>query len=111
MVSDVTVADDQQDFYLEQILVAPQHNRISLGEHSLQLQPKVMAVLVYLARHQDRVISAEELMDELWKGRVVTPSSVQKSMNSLRNALAELAGDREFVAHFSKRGYQLVVPV
>lgn len=111
MVSDVTAADDRQDFYLEQILVAPQHNRISLGERSLQLQPKVMAVLVYLARHQERVISAEELMDELWKGRVVTPSSVQKSMNSLRNALAELAGDREFVAHFSKRGYQLVVPV
>ena len=110
-VPNVTATDDQQDFYLGEILVAPQHNRISLGESSLKLQPKVMAVLAYLARHQDRVISAEELMDELWKGRVVTQSSVQKSMNSLRNALAELVGDREFVAHFSKRGYQLVMPV
>jgi DNA-binding winged helix-turn-helix (wHTH) protein len=107
---DVTATDDRQDFYLGEILVAPQHNRISLGERALKLQPKVMAVLTYLARHQERVIGAEELMDELWKGRVVTPSSVQKSINSLRNTLAELAADQEFVAHFSKRGYQLVLP-
>jgi DNA-binding winged helix-turn-helix (wHTH) protein len=109
-IAAVTSADERQNFYLDEILVSPQHNRVALGERSLRLQPKVMAVLAYLAQHQERVISAEELMDQLWKGRVVTPSSVQKSINSLRSTLAELAGEREFVAHFSKRGYQLVVP-
>ncbi len=70
-----------------------------------------MAVLCYLARHSDRVVSSDELLDQVWQGRVVTHASVQKSINALRNALAELAGDGEFVAHYSKRGYQLVVPV
>lgn len=92
-------------------MVSPPHNQLSLQGRTLSLQPKVMAVLCYLARHSDRVVSNDELLDQLWQGRVVTHASVQKSMNTLRNALAELAGQREFVAHFSKRGYQLVVPV
>lgn len=103
--------DDQSPFYLGDILVSPPHNQLSLQGRTLSLQPKVMAVLCYLARHSDRVVSNDELLDHVWQGRVVTHASVQKSMNTLRNALAELAGEREFVAHFSKRGYQLVVPV
>ncbi len=91
--------------------MSPPHNQLSLQGRTLSLQPKVMAVLCYLARHSDRVVSNDELLDHVWQGRVVTHASVQKSMNTLRNALAELAGEREFVAHFSKRGYQLVVPV
>ncbi|HRH76609.1 MAG TPA: hypothetical protein PK129_04600, partial [Cellvibrionaceae bacterium] len=35
----------------------------------------------------------------------------QKSINALRTALTELAGEQEFVAYFSKRGYQLMQPV
>lgn len=103
--------DDQSPFFLGDILVSPPHNKLSLEGRTLSLQPKVMAVLCYLARHNDRVVSNDELLDQVWQGRVVTHASVQKSMNTLRNALAELAGEREFVAHFSKRGYQLVVPV
>jgi DNA-binding winged helix-turn-helix (wHTH) protein len=103
--------DDHSRFLLADIVVSPPHNQLSLQGRTLSLQPKVMAVLCYLARHSDRVVSNDELLDQVWQGRVVTHASVQKSMNTLRNALAELAGEREFVAHFSKRGYQLVVPV
>lgn len=106
----MTSTDDNNHFWIGDIGVSPQHNQLVLGGHTLTLQPKVMAVLYYLAQHQDRVISNEELIDEVWKGRVVTHGSVQKSMNSLRNAFTELAGEQEFVAHYSKRGYQLVVP-
>lgn len=102
---------EQKPFLLGEIAVSPQHNKLSLQGRSLALQPKVMAVLCYLAKHQDRVVSSEELLDKVWAGRVVTHASVQKSINALRNALSELAGEGEFVAHFSKRGYQLLLPV
>ena len=39
------------------------------------------------------------------------PSLGAKSINALRTALTELAGEQEFVAYFSKRGYQLMQPV
>lgn len=102
------ITNDQQ-FLLGELRVEPARNCLWLGERQLSVQPKVMEVLQYLAAHQERVVSSEELMNQLWKGRIVTQGSVQKSINSLRKALSELLGDEEIVAHYSKRGYQLLL--
>lgn len=96
-------------FMLGDVKVSPSHNTLWAREQSLKLQPKAMAVLLYLAHNYDRVISNEELIERLWQGRVVTHGSVQKSINALRSALSELVGEQEFIAHYSKRGYQLTV--
>lgn len=102
-----TDANPDTSFMLGEVKVSPSHNTLWARDHSIKLQPKVMAVLYYLARNQHRVISNEELIERLWAGRVVTHGSVQKSINALRGALNELAGEQEFIAHYSKRGYQL----
>lgn len=99
----------EHDFILGEVQVYPSRNQMAFQGKSLTLQPQVMAVLVYLARNHERVVSSEELMAQLWKGRIVTQGSVQKSINSLRKALAEFLGDQEVVTHYSKRGYQLVL--
>ncbi len=100
----------QQQFHLGDIQVSAAHNSLSLDNRSAKLQPKAMAVLHYLAVHQERVVSAQELMEQLWAGRIVTQGSVQKSINAIRSALAEIQPEREFIAFYSKRGYQLQVP-
>jgi len=101
--------NNKNNFTLGDIQVSPSHNQLSAHEHTVKLQPKVMAVLHYLACHHERVISNEELIEHLWAGRVVTHGSVQKSINALRSALSELMGEQELIAHYSKRGYQLTL--
>ncbi|GGY85092.1 hypothetical protein GCM10011613_32750 [Cellvibrio zantedeschiae] len=96
-------------FMLGDVQVSPPHNTLNAHGQTLKIQPKVMAVLHYLARNHGRVISNEELIKELWEGRIVTHGSVQKSINALRSALAELMGEQEVIAHYSKRGYQLKI--
>lgn len=102
--------ETNDDFNVGNINVSPQHNLMVKGEQSCRLQPQVMAVLNYLAKNNDRVISNDELLDKVWHGRVVTHSSIQKCINSLRSAFNELDNNAEYVVYFSKRGYQLVIP-
>ncbi len=102
-------AHHETSFMLGEIKVSPSHNTLWARNHSLKLQPKAMAVLHYLACNQHRVISNEEMIERLWAGRVVTHGSVQKSINALRSALNELIGENELIAHYSKRGYQLML--
>lgn len=102
-------AHHETSFMLGEIKVSPSHNTLWARNHSLKLQPKAMAVLHYLACNQHRVISNEEMIERLWAGRVVTHGSVQKSINALRSALNELVGENELIAHYSKRGYQLML--
>lgn len=98
---------NETGFRLGDIQVLPHHNQLQLNGKTIKLQPKVMAVLEYLARNHGRVISNEELIKQLWAGRIVTHGSVQKSINALRSAFSELLGEQEIIAHYSKRGYQL----
>src|SRR5690554_7558327 len=93
-----------QSFTLAEVLVSPARNELSARGQTVRLQPKAMAVLCYLARHYDRVIDNDELIEHVWQGRVVTYGSVQKSINLLRKGLSELLGEREVVAHYSKKG-------
>ena len=102
-------ASSHQQFLLGDIQVHVAHNSLHLDERSVRLQPKAMAVLHYLAVNQERVVSAQELMEQLWAGRIVTQASVQKSINAIRSALHELQPQQEFIEFFSKRGYQLQV--
>lgn len=102
-------AHQETSFMLGEVKVSPSHNTLWARNQSVKLQPKAMAVLHYLACNQNRVISNEELIERLWEGRVVTHGSVQKSINALRSALNELVGDQELIAHYSKRGYQLMI--
>ncbi|HEY6529621.1 MAG TPA: winged helix-turn-helix domain-containing protein [Cellvibrionaceae bacterium] len=100
-----------RNFTVGEIEVSPQHNTLRYQTRTITVQPKVMAVLYYLAQHQVRVVGNEELLQAVWHGRIVTLASVQKSINALRSALVDLAGSQEFVAYFSKRGYQLMPAV
>lgn len=102
------MAEDK--FVIGEIIVSPQHNSLTKGQHSCRLQPKVMAVLTYLYNNQERVVSQDELLEHVWEGRIVSPSSIQKSVNALRSAFTELDKGQEYVVYFSKRGYQLVAP-
>jgi DNA-binding winged helix-turn-helix (wHTH) protein len=102
------MSENSDNFMLGDIQISPQHNTMSRGELVCRLQPKVMALLHYLHKNNERVIGNDELLEQVWEGRVVTHNSIQKSVNALRAAFAEFDPSAEYVVYFSKRGYQLV---
>jgi DNA-binding winged helix-turn-helix (wHTH) protein len=65
-----------------------------------------MDLLVYLARADGRVVSADELLRDVWQGRVFDDGIVYKKITQLRKALGD-----GFIETIPKRGYRLVVPV
>lgn len=106
----LTTESNNDDFMVGNINVSPQHNTLTHDDHTCRLQPKAMAVLHYLAKNKDRVINNDELLDQVWQGRVVTYSSIQKCVNAIRSAFSELDSNFDYVVYFSKRGYQLITP-
>ncbi len=92
-------------------LVEPELDRISRGSESKNLRPKVMELLVYLAVQRGRVVSADELLDDLWAGKIVTGGSVYRCVGELRDALAGSEDRQVYVDTIPKKGYRLLAPV
>ncbi|HEY6323078.1 MAG TPA: winged helix-turn-helix domain-containing protein [Thermoanaerobaculia bacterium] len=91
--------------------VAPALNLLVRGDEQVRLEPRVMDVLVHLAERADEVVSKEELIEHVWKGRYTTDDVLSVAIYSLRKALGDDARRPRYVATVSRRGYRLIAPV
>jgi DNA-binding winged helix-turn-helix (wHTH) protein/tetratricopeptide (TPR) repeat protein len=97
------------DFSLGDRRVHPSLNRIDGPDGPVQLEPKVMEVLAFLAGRQGEVVSKEDLMREVWEGRFVSDDVVWRSIGELRRALGDETR-KAVIQTIPKRGYRLIAP-
>jgi len=72
------------------------------------LRRKVANLLSYLITHQDRIISKEELLSELWLHGEYRENSLTQSIRELRAALGDKAKAPSFIKTYPQRGYQWI---
>ena len=78
--------------------------KIALPDLSFQL-------LLALIRVAPNVLSNDLLMARVWPGLIVSPETVAKRVNLLREALGDDAKDPRYIAGVRNRGYRLVAAV
>ncbi len=80
---------------------------LRLGDRTLELQPRVFDLLVYLVRNQDRVVPKEELLSAIWPDVIVTDSSIMRIVSLIRTML-RAGGQPDAIKTFSRQGYRFV---
>lgn len=68
-------------------------------------------LLLALTRAAPNVLSNDLLMARVWPGLIVSPETVAKRVNLLREALGDNAQDPRYIAGVRSRGYRLVAAV
>lgn len=86
-------------------------NSISDGRQTIALEPKVMAVLIYLAENVGRSVSREELEQNVWSGMVVSYDALTGTINKLRKALGDDSSRPSYIKTIPKKGYCLIAEV
>jgi DNA-binding winged helix-turn-helix (wHTH) protein/tetratricopeptide (TPR) repeat protein len=77
----------------------------------VDVRPRVLALLVHLIRHRDRVVSKEELLEGLWPGHFVAEGSLTQLVYEARRLLGETASGASALHTVRGRGYRFVGPV
>jgi len=92
-------------------VVEPELDEIRRGQERLRLEPRSMALLIHLIERAGHVVSADQLLDNVWKGVVVAPSSVYQTIAQLRRALGDDADAPRYIENVPRKGYRLIAPV
>jgi two-component system response regulator RegX3 len=68
-----------------------------------------MDIMVYLFRHQERIVTKKELLTEVWHyaDAEIETRTVDIHMLKLRKKIAEIAGDTAFIQTVRGQGYRL----
>ncbi|UCF36983.1 MAG: PD40 domain-containing protein [Acidobacteriota bacterium] len=98
-------------FRVGEWLVHRQLNQIQRQAEVHHLEPKVMEVLCYFARHPNEVLSRERLLQAVWPDTFVTDDALKYSIGELRKALGDNAKNPSFFETIPRRGYRLIAPV
>jgi len=98
---------EEEDFQLGAICVRPSLCEVEAGGARESLEPRVMQVLVALARADGAVLSRDELIRQCWGGRIVGEDAINRCVSKVRQ-LSELGGGKAFEIDTVPRvGYRL----
>lgn len=99
------------DFRLGDWHVQPALCRLSQNGRTVQVRPKVMDLLVFLAQEQGSVVSKETLLNEVWRTESVSESALTRTVTELRQALGDSVESPHILETIPKRGYRLIADV
>lgn len=75
------------------------------------LEPQGLDLLGYLLENRDRLVSRDELNDEIWGGRIVSEAALSTCIRAVRRALGDDRTQQKYIRTHPKRGFQFVAPV
>lgn len=91
--------------------VEPMRNRLVRGGDEVQLEPKVMEVLLCMAQRPGETITKDQFKDEVWRETVVTDDVLSRCISELRKVFDDDPNDPAYIETIRKTGYRLIAPV
>ena len=82
---------------------------LSVSGAVVKLERKQLEVLFYLLQHAGEVVTKQELLDEVWSGRILSDAVLTKTMARLRQALGDET--QAIIKTVHGYGYRLIAPV
>lgn len=78
---------------------------------AVDVEPRVLDLLFYLARHRERVVPKGELLDQIWSDVVVSEGSLIRAIHRARHAVGDDGERQDCIRTVRGRGFQFVAPL
>ena len=89
----------------------PREHLLLCEDKPVSLSPKCFEILVILIRSNGRLLSKDELMQQVWPDSYVEDANLTVNISALRKALGEVPGGPRYIETVPKHGYRFTAPV
>src|SRR5215207_11087148 len=95
---------------IEELEIDVLHRRVRVDGHDLHLTPLELSLLYLLATNAGRVLTRDEILDDLWGGDYVAESNViDRQIRKLRAKLQDDWRRPRYIATVPGKGYRFVL--
>ncbi|MGK6312480.1 alpha/beta fold hydrolase [Neorhizobium sp. DT-125] len=88
--------------------LVPETHELLAGGLPRPIEPQVFDLLHHLVRERDRVVSQEELIEAIWKSRIVSDSAISARISAARSAIGDDGRRQEWIRTVPRRGFRFV---
>ena len=89
----------------------PLASTLSRGAETVAVDQRSLQLLLCLAKQPGRVVTADELLDEVWPDVTVGQDSVYQAIAGLRRTLGDNPRQPTYIATVPRKGYRLIAPI
>ena len=75
------------------------------------IEPQVLSLLTLLIENRDRLVSKDEIVEAVWRGRIVSEAAISSRIKSLRQALGDDGSAQSIIRTSPKLGFRFVAEV
>src|SRR5262249_10574118 len=84
-------------------------NSLRAADRDVQLRPKAVEVLHYLAENANRLVTKEELIQAIWPNVIVTDEVLTHCVSEVRQAIGD--SRQNIIVTVPRRGYRFTAAV
>jgi DNA-binding winged helix-turn-helix (wHTH) protein len=95
-------------YSFEDYVLDSDRRELRRGTSFIALQPQVLDLLQYLIRNRDRVVSKDELIADIWGGRIVSESALGTRINAARSAIGDNGKAQRLIKTLPRKGIRFV---
>jgi TolB-like protein len=78
------------------------------GRALVALTPQVFDLLEYLIRNRERVLSKDDLIASVWRGRIVSESALNTRISAARSAIDDTGEEQRLIRTLPRKGVRFV---
>lgn len=75
---------------------------------TVTLERQALRLLAFLIANRDRIVTKEQLIEEIWQGRTITNAALNTRIRAIRRVLSDDGKQQKFIKTFPKRRFQFV---
>jgi TolB-like protein len=78
------------------------------GSELISIAPQAFDLLLYLVKNRERVVSKDDLFEAVWRGRIVSESTLTSHINAVRKAVSDSGEEQRLVRTVARKGFRFV---
>jgi len=78
------------------------------GTETVSITPQEFDLLDYLIRNRERVVSKDDIIKTIWKGRAISDTALTTRLNGVRSAIGDSGEAQHLIKTLPRRGFRFV---
>jgi DNA-binding winged helix-turn-helix (wHTH) protein len=95
-------------YIFDNYVLDPDRRELRCGATVVAMEPQVFDLLVYLIRQREHVVSRDEMIEQIWGGRIVSESALSTRINAVRSAIGDRGTEQRLIKTLPRKGVRFV---
>jgi DNA-binding winged helix-turn-helix (wHTH) protein len=78
------------------------------GGELIGVEPQVFDLLLHLLKNRDRVVSKDNLIETVWKGRAVSDATIDSRVKAARHAVGDSGAGQTVLRTLARKGVRFI---